>query len=86
MSALDSRRDPLSDAASSLLLPGLGQYLQHRRRAALHFAIETVALLAGAAFVPHLRAVAWRALAAVTLWSAADAARGAMGGSRAPAV
>lgn len=85
MSDDPARRDPLSDAAASLLLPGLGQYLQRRRAAALYVVFELLAVLAAAALAPRLRGLAWVALAAVTLWSALDAARVA-GRPRAPAV
>jgi hypothetical protein len=84
MPATNPCRDPLSDAAASVLFPGLGQYLQRRRRLALFFAIEALALLAVAAFIPYLRAPSWAALVSVTLWSALDAARAA-GSTRGPA-
>ena len=84
MSASSSRRDSLSDAAASLLLPGLGQYLQGRHAAALYFVAEAIALLVALVLIPHYRTGILVGLSLLTLWSALDAAR-TTAGIRAPA-
>jgi hypothetical protein len=67
-------RDPLGDAAASLLLPGLGQWLQGRRVAAMYYGGDVTAAAVLGALVPELRAVAWTVALAVTIWSILDAA------------
>ena len=66
--------DPISAAAGSLLIPGLGQWVQGRRAAAIYFFADGLGLAVVGALVPELRVVAWAAAAAITLWSAIDAA------------
>ncbi len=68
------RRDPVSDAIASLFLPGLGQWLQHRRVSALYFLVDVTATIAVGAIVPGLRTLAWLSVVVVTCWSAVDAA------------
>ena len=69
---MDSR-DPLSAAAASLLVPGLGQWLQGRRWAAVYFLGDVVASLLLAELVPELRVLGWTAAIAIGVWSVLDA-------------
>ncbi|GLC26240.1 hypothetical protein [Roseisolibacter agri] len=62
-------------ALASLLLPGLGQLIQGRRRPALVHAAIAAVLLAAWLLDPALRPVATMLLAACLLTSATDAAR-----------
>jgi hypothetical protein len=73
--ASETPRDAISDFCASLLIPGLGQWLQGRRSASVYFFVEAVALLAVALLVPRLAAPSWVLGGAVVLWSAFDAAR-----------
>lgn len=67
-------RDPISDAAASLLIPGLGQWLQRRRAAAMYFAGDVAAAAVVGALVPEIRSLAWTAAVVIAVWSVADAA------------
>ena len=68
------QRDPVADASASLLVPGLGQWLQQRRAAAVLFAGEVAAAAVVGVVAPEFRTVALVAALAVGAWSAADAA------------
>lgn len=74
MSVSTHARDPISDAAASLLVPGLGQWLQGRRAAAVYFGGDVLAAFVIGALMPELRTVAWVAAVAVGVWSVIDAA------------
>ena len=66
-------QDPLSAGAASLLVPGLGQWLQGRRGAAVFFFADVVGSTLLGALVPELRVLSWSAAGAVALWSVVDA-------------
>ena len=66
-------RDPLAAAAASLLAPGLGQWLQGRRRAAIYFLGDVVGSVLLATLVPELRVPGWTAAIAIGVWSVLDA-------------
>jgi hypothetical protein len=66
-------RDPLSAGAASLLFPGLGQWLQGRRWAAVYFFVDALAGALLGAFVPEMRMVFWTAAAAICVWAVLDA-------------
>ena len=83
MTGKNEQRDPISDAAASLLLPGLGQWLQRRRAAALWFGVETLVALTLGVVVPSVRPAAWVLGTLVGVGSVLDAAYGAR--RRAPA-
>lgn len=80
MTRTTTPRDPVGDGAASLLIPGLGQWLQHRRAAGIWFATEAAAAVVAGIAVPGLRTVAFTAAAAIALWSVIDAARAASRG------
>ena len=73
--ASETPRDAISDFCASLLIPGLGQWLQGRRLVAVYFFVEAVALLTVALAAPRLSAPGWVIGGTVVLWSALDAAR-----------
>ncbi|CAA9333143.1 MAG: hypothetical protein AVDCRST_MAG40-2021 [uncultured Gemmatimonadaceae bacterium] len=77
MTATRWQRDPLAAAAASLLLPGLGQWLQRRRAAALWLGLEAASVLALGIAAPSVRPAAWAAGTAVALWSVLDGAHAA---------
>ena len=68
-------RDAVSDACASLLVPGLGQWLQRRRSTAVYFFLEAASLIGVALSVPAYATACWIAAGAVILWSTVDAAR-----------
>jgi len=81
LSARDSsveRRDAVSDFCASLLLPGLGQWLQGRRAAGVYFLLEFCILAIVALSLPAYATAAWIAAGAVVLFSAGEAARAAV--------
>jgi hypothetical protein len=67
-------RDPLSAAAASLLVPGLGQWLQGRRWAAAYFLGDVVASMMLVMLFPELRVLGWTAAIGIGIWSVLDAA------------
>ena len=73
--ASETPRDAISDFCASLLIPGLGQWLQGRRSTGVYFFVEAVALLVAALAVPRLAAPSWVLVGVVVLWSALDASR-----------
>ena len=68
-------RDAVSDACASLLVPGLGQWLQRRRSTGVYFFLEAASLIGVALSVPAYATACWIAAGAVILWSTVDAAR-----------
>jgi hypothetical protein len=66
-------RDPLAAAAASLLVPGLGQWLQGRRRPAVYFFGDVVASMLLVVLIPELRVLGWTAAIAIGIWSVLDA-------------
>jgi hypothetical protein len=54
-------------------MPGLGQWLQGRRWAAVYFFGDVLAGTLLGAFVPELRVLGWTAAAAIAVWSVVDA-------------
>jgi hypothetical protein len=66
-------RDPLAAAAASLLVPGLGQWLQGRRRPAIYFFGDVVASMLLVVVIPELRVLGWTAAIAIGIWSVLDA-------------
>lgn len=70
-------RDPIADAAASLLIPGLGQWLQRRRAAAIYFAGDVTAAALVGGLVPGIRSLAWTAAVVIAVWSVVDAAMAA---------
>jgi hypothetical protein len=66
--------DAVSVAAGSFLVPGLGQWIQGRRAAAIYFFGDTLAGLALGVWVPEVRGVAWALAGAIAIWSIVDAA------------
>jgi hypothetical protein len=66
-------RDPLSAAAASLLLPGLGQWLQGRRWPAAYFFGDVLAGALLGAVMPEFRVLGWTVAIVVALWSVLDA-------------
>ncbi len=65
--------DPISAAAGSLLIPGLGQWVQGRRAAAIYFFGDVLGCVLLGAFVSDVRGIAWSAAAAIAVWSVVDA-------------
>jgi len=70
-----SQGAPLWTAAMSLVLPGLGQFLQGRRRTGAVHLLGAVAIYAIAAMRRWPSTLTIGVLLAFTLWSAVDAAR-----------
>jgi hypothetical protein len=68
----------MADFCASLLVPGLGQWLQGRRGAGIYFLLEFSALAIVALALPAYATAAWIAAAVVVLFSAGEAARAAM--------
>ena len=66
-------RDPAAAAAASILIPGLGQWLQGRRGAAVYFFGDVLAGTLLGVFVPNQRGLWWAAAAAIAIWSVVDA-------------
>jgi len=79
-----SQGTPLWAAATSLVFPGLGQFLQGRRRAAAGHLLGAVAIYAIAVMRHWPASLTIGVLLAFTLWSAADAARAERLARRAP--
>lgn len=75
--ASETPRDAISDFCASMLIPGLGQWLQGRRAVAVYFFVEAAALLTVALAVPRLASAGWVLGGTVVIWSALDAARAA---------
>ena len=67
--------DAVSVFCASLLIPGLGQWLQGRRSVAVYFFVEAAAILTVALAIPRLAVAGWVLGGTVVLWSALDAAR-----------
>ena len=65
--------DSISAAAGSLLMPGLGQWVQGRRAAAIYFFGDVLGCVVLGALIPEVRGIAWSAAAAITVWSVVDA-------------
>jgi hypothetical protein len=65
--------DAISAAAGSLLIPGLGQWVQGRRAAAIYFFGDALGTLMLGAFLPEVRVFAWAAAVAIGLWAVVDA-------------
>ena len=80
-----SAYDGISAAAGSLLVPGLGQWVQGRRAAALCFFVDAHAGVLLGVLVPEVHEVAWAIAGAIAIWSVVDAAIAARR-ARAPAV
>lgn len=72
-------RDAVSDFCASLLVPGLGQWLQGRRAVAVYFFVEVAVLLTVALALPPFATPGWVLGGVVVLWSAVDAAWAARG-------
>ena len=68
-----SSYDAISFATASFLLPGLGQWLQRRRTAAIYFFGDSLACVLVGLWVPHFRGIAWTLAVAVNVWSVLDA-------------
>jgi len=79
-----SQGGPLWAAAASLVLPGLGQFLQGRRRTAAGHLVSAGAAYGVTAYLGWPSSLQIGALLAVTLWSAADAGRAERLARRAP--
>ena len=77
-------RDPLAAAAASAFLPGLGQWLQSRRFAAIYFFGDVSAATLLGALVPELRVLGRTAAIAIAVWSVFDAGFAARRRSEAP--
>jgi hypothetical protein len=75
----DTPRDAVSDFCASLLIPGLGQWLQGRRSVAVYFFVEVAVLLTVALAIPRFATPGWVLGGVVVLWSAVDAAWAARG-------
>ena len=69
-----SAYDGISAAAGSLLVPGLGQWVQGRRAAAIYFFGDTLAGVILGVWIPEIRGIAWAIAGAIAVWSVVDAA------------
>lgn len=68
-------RDAIYDFCASLLVPGLGQWLQGRRTTGVYLFLEASSLLTVALAMPAHATLGWAGVGAVTAWAALDAAR-----------
>ncbi len=69
--------DSLTDAALSLVWPGLGQLHQGRTTAGIYFIAESLTLVAAFVWAPGWRVLAAVTFAAIAIWAIADAATAA---------